>query len=101
MIARRAGRRTEAFMLCLALAIAAGALWAPRGAAETRVALIIGNSAYERADMRLANPANDAAAMVRSSEAAGFDTVVGTSRIPNTNTFIVTRKLGTGAWLRK
>ena len=62
--------------LCLALAAATGLLWGPQAAAETRIALIIGNSAYERADMRLQNPANDAAAMARSLKAAGFDTVV-------------------------
>jgi uncharacterized caspase-like protein len=76
VIARRRSRRTEALTRCLALVAATGLLWAQRGVAETRVALIIGNSAYERADMRLANPANDAAAMAKSLKAAGFDTVV-------------------------
>ena len=47
-----------------------------QAAAETRVALIIGNSSYQRADLRLANPANDAAAMAKALKAAGFDTVV-------------------------
>jgi Caspase domain len=47
-----------------------------QAAAETRVALIIGNSNYQRADLRLANPANDAAAMAKALKAAGFDTVV-------------------------
>ncbi len=63
-----------AFTACLLAA--AGLLWATPAAAETRVALIIGNSTYDRADMRLANPANDAAAMVRALKASGFDTVV-------------------------
>jgi uncharacterized caspase-like protein len=44
--------------------------------AETRVALIIGNSAYEKADMRLPNPANDAAAIARVLKADGFETIV-------------------------
>jgi len=44
--------------------------------AETRVALIIGNSAYQKADLRLPNPANDAAAMARALKAAGFETIV-------------------------
>ena len=34
--------------------------------AETRVALIIGNSAYQKSEMRLPNPANDAAAMAKA-----------------------------------
>jgi Caspase domain len=74
-IARGASRRLATLTVSFAFA-AAALLWAPRGAAETRVALIIGNSTYDRPDMRLANPANDAAAMVRALKAAGFDTVV-------------------------
>jgi Caspase domain len=73
-ITRNAARRL--LTVSLAFCTAAALLWAPQGAAETRVALIIGNSTYDRADMRLANPANDAAAMVRALKAAGFDTVV-------------------------
>src|SRR5580698_11204729 len=54
------------------------ALLAPisHAAAETRIALIIGNSTYQKADMRLPNPANDAAAMAKALKAAGFDTIV-------------------------
>jgi hypothetical protein len=44
--------------------------------AETRVALIIGNSNYSSANLRLANPANDAAAMQRALQDAGFQTIV-------------------------
>jgi uncharacterized caspase-like protein len=44
--------------------------------AETRVALIIGNSAYQKPDMRLANPANDARAMAEKLQSAGFVTIV-------------------------
>ena len=73
-MARRSEASTARRMPWLIAVLAA--LWAPQLAAETRVALIIGNSVYDRADMRLANPANDAAAMVRSLKAAGFNTVV-------------------------
>ncbi len=42
--------------------------------AETRVALVIGNSAYKNVT-RLQNPANDAAAVVGMFKKAGFDSV--------------------------
>jgi hypothetical protein len=42
--------------------------------AEKRVALVIGNSAYENVG-RLGNPANDAAAMTVTLQQAGFDVV--------------------------
>jgi uncharacterized caspase-like protein len=59
------------------LGVMLACLFSPRhAAAETRVALIIGNSAYQRADLRLPNPANDAAAMSKALKAAGFDTIV-------------------------
>jgi len=45
-------------------------------AAETRVALIIGNSDYTSAHLKLANPANDAVAMQRALRDAGFETIV-------------------------
>ena len=45
-------------------------------AAETRVALIIGNSDYANPNLKLTNPANDAAAMQRALQAAGFVTIV-------------------------
>jgi uncharacterized caspase-like protein len=45
-------------------------------AAETRIALIIGNSDYANANLKLSNPANDAAAMQRALKAAGFETIV-------------------------
>jgi hypothetical protein len=44
-------------------------------AAEKRVALVIGNSAYTKVP-KLENPKNDAAAMEAMLKAAGFDTVV-------------------------
>ena len=52
------------------------ALAAAPAAAETRIALIIGNSDYSNANMKLANPANDAAAMQRALSDAGFQTLV-------------------------
>jgi hypothetical protein len=42
--------------------------------AEKRVALVIGNSAYEKVS-RLDNPANDAGLMAETLKAAGFDSV--------------------------
>ena len=54
----------------------AGVFWSTYAPAETRVALIIGNSSYEKADMRLPNPANDAAAFARVLKADGFETIV-------------------------
>ena len=42
--------------------------------AEKRVALVIGNSAYQNV-ARLGNPANDAAAMTATLKSAGFDVV--------------------------
>lgn len=69
-----AGRSKRlALVLCLLLA---SALPLEHAAAETRVALIIGNSAYQKTDLRLPNPANDAAAMARALKAAGFETIV-------------------------
>lgn len=44
--------------------------------AETRIALIIGNSNYDKPSLKLANPANDAAAMQRALQSAGFQTIV-------------------------
>jgi uncharacterized caspase-like protein len=42
--------------------------------ADKRVALIIGNSAYDKV-ARLGNPANDAALMAETLKTAGFDNV--------------------------
>lgn len=44
-------------------------------AAEKRVALVIGNSAYEAVE-KLANPVNDAVAIVESLERLGFDSII-------------------------
>jgi uncharacterized caspase-like protein len=44
--------------------------------ADTRVALIIGNSNYSMPGLRLANPGNDAATMQRALQRAGFETIV-------------------------
>ena len=66
--------RSVTFVAVL-LAIAGVAMIAPRAAlADTRIALVIGNSAY-RSVARLPNPANDAAAMGDLFKRAGFDDV--------------------------
>jgi uncharacterized caspase-like protein len=48
--------------------------WSQGAHAEKRVALLIGNSAYQNVG-RLANPTNDADAMASTLRAAGFDVV--------------------------
>jgi TPR repeat protein len=45
--------------------------------ADTRVALVIGNGAYQNAP-RLPNPANDAAGVAAALKRAGFDTILAT-----------------------
>jgi hypothetical protein len=70
----------EAFMLkhlaaCLVGLLALMATLAP-AAAEKRVALVIGNAAYEHVP-RLANPSNDAADMAGKLRALGFDVTEG------------------------
>jgi uncharacterized caspase-like protein len=56
------------------LVVAAGMLSCTCAFAEKRVALVIGNSAYQRVP-KLANPVNDAAAMGKVFKAAGFQVV--------------------------
>ncbi len=63
--------RFAAFITCSVFAVLFGL--AP-AMAEKRVALIIGNSAYQKA-AKLANPPNDAAALAGMFKAAGFDSV--------------------------
>jgi carboxyl-terminal processing protease len=61
-------------MLCAA-ALAVAAL-APGAAAEPRVALVIGNSAYKNGGLpALPNPANDAKLMAQTLKSVGFDVV--------------------------
>jgi hypothetical protein len=55
-------------VLCLSAGCAA--------AAETRIALIVGNSDYSSNRLRLANPVNDAGLMQQALRSAGFVTVV-------------------------
>jgi len=57
-------------LLVVLLMIAPSALWA-----ETRIALIIGNSHYADPSLRLENPVNDALAMDKALRDAGFKTV--------------------------
>jgi PQQ-dependent catabolism-associated CXXCW motif protein len=61
------------FALFIALSFLAAASTAT---AETRIALIIGNGDYASSNLKLINPANDAVAMQRSLQAAGFDVIL-------------------------
>jgi uncharacterized caspase-like protein len=56
------------------MSISLSAAWCAN--AETRIALIIGNSDYASAPLKLANPVNDANAMQRALQDAGFVTLV-------------------------
>jgi len=58
----------------IVLAVCSMWLFCQPALATTRIALVIGNSVYERAP-KLSNPANDAAAMSEMFKRAGFDTV--------------------------
>jgi uncharacterized caspase-like protein len=62
--------RTIVFLLLLA----GSCLNAGQASAEKRVALVIGNSAYDKV-ARLGNPANDAALMAETFKSAGFESV--------------------------
>ena len=62
--------RSLAFLSALALPTAAAS-------AETRVALVIGNSAYHEQGLALANPVNDARAVAAALQRSGFQTIVG------------------------
>jgi hypothetical protein len=74
---RFAAARDKAVRVPLGLLLASILLSvAHSAAAETRVALIIGNSDYANVNLKLANPANDAAAMQRALRDAGFETIV-------------------------
>jgi hypothetical protein len=74
---KRRGSALSRFRRCLPLALLAVALtiWsAAEALAEKRVALVIGNSAYRNVG-RLANPAQDAAAIETLLKRAGFEVV--------------------------
>ncbi|HEY1314815.1 MAG TPA: caspase family protein [Steroidobacteraceae bacterium] len=64
-------RLARGLLLVVSLIGASAPAWS-----ETRVALIIGNSRYADASLRLENPANDALAMDKALREAGFETVV-------------------------
>jgi len=59
-------------VLCLILS-ASSAAWAQGGAAERRVALVIGNAAYKTGPLR--NPVNDARDMAAALRATGFTVI--------------------------
>jgi uncharacterized caspase-like protein len=67
-------RALRKIFLSLLLLLAACCLSAGDASAEKRVALIIGNSAYDKV-ARLPNPANDAALIAETFKSAGFDSV--------------------------
>src|SRR6516165_2938274 len=69
----------RALWLALAafVAIASSPLAASCALAEHRVALVIGNSAYQN-EPQLPNPARDAGAVGQSLERRGFDAIVAT-----------------------
>ncbi len=58
----------------VAFGLLLGAGWSDTALAERRVALVIGNSAYQNAP-NLPNPTRDAKAMVAVLKQAGFDVV--------------------------
>jgi uncharacterized caspase-like protein len=61
-------------LLCCAAALMSG-WWVGPALAENRIALVIGNSAYQTVTA-LPNPANDAKAMTEMLKSAGFEVVV-------------------------
>ncbi|MFM9846479.1 MAG: caspase family protein [Hyphomicrobiaceae bacterium] len=63
-------------VLPLAVAVVAGALMALPATAQKRVALVIGNSAYQHATA-LANPTNDANDMGAALKELGFEVILG------------------------
>ena len=75
-VAMRIARLVHPVMFALALGLGALLAAAP-ASAETRVALVIGNSAYAHGG-RLSNPANDAAAVAQSLRRVGFTVVLQT-----------------------
>jgi hypothetical protein len=60
--------------VALVLAVCSTWLFVQPACAEKRVALVLGNSAYENVS-RLANPANDSSAIAETLKSAGFDVV--------------------------
>jgi formylglycine-generating enzyme required for sulfatase activity len=63
-------------ILVLATLILAGIAWTPSALAEKRVALVIGNSAYDKITP-LKNPKNDAEAVATTLAHLGFDVIKG------------------------
>jgi Caspase domain len=62
------------FLVIIALTIISFGLLAQPAMADKRVALVMGNSAYQNVN-RLANPTNDSSAMSETLKNAGFDVV--------------------------
>src|SRR5262245_39994627 len=63
----------------IALLATVGVVLAPSGAwAERRIALVIGNSNYTNADLRLTNPSSDATDVANALKGLGFEVVLAT-----------------------
>ena len=71
--------KLRGLLLAAALVLAGQPAWA-----EKRVALVLGNSAYQNVP-RLVNPANDAAAVAATFKNAGFDVVDSRRDLPATD----------------
>jgi uncharacterized caspase-like protein len=69
------------FRAILLLFVAAGCLGCGPAFAEKRVALVIGNSAYQNVP-KLPNPVSDATAVAKMLKAAGFDAVDALTNLP-------------------
>jgi uncharacterized caspase-like protein len=65
-------------LAALLASLAASLLLALPAAAEKRVALVVGNSAYKEVGT-LANPVNDASEIASALKASGFDVILGTN----------------------
>src|SRR5215831_17560237 len=63
--------------LTLLILSVAAALWPMAASAERRIALVIGNSAYQHATA-LRNPGNDASDVAEALKKVGFDVTLGT-----------------------
>jgi uncharacterized caspase-like protein len=81
-----------AFRLCLFLVVAT-CLGCHSALADKRVALVIGNSAYQKVGS-LPNPANDAAAVATMFKAAGFETVESKINLPASDLRKTLREFG-------
>ena len=73
-------RRLIYFELSVLIALLAVCLWDIPAFAETRIALVVGNSSYQNIP-RLSNPTNDARLMADTLSALGFTLVGGSAQL--------------------